>query len=405
MAHEHQPIKTSQVIVLNSGKATSHLPPPSPPSPATPCDTPIVNPLDDISSLSQLESKLIAPVVEKRLANAVHVLGTEATALSHITCLYETQPEARVWFSSAIDAIVNCHINGGKVVVSGVGKSGVIGEKLVATLNSLHIDATFLDATKAIHGDLGRIKEKADIVILITFSGATKELLDLLQHLPHIPLIVLTRHTQRTTCEIITRRPDCILLPAPIHVSETESHGFNAPTTSTTVALGLCDALAVVAAKEVHNDVAAIFARFHPGGAIGAASRAPRRLSEIAIPFLDIPDIDAQHHAATGAHVLVAAYKSRSRWVRQGDALMSPRRIEQIQTEDLEEPALCIRGLMVLRKDCVELPDTMEITQAKDLLNLRRRHGKQKYEDEGVIVIIDDDEVTGVLEIGELMKS
>ena len=288
--------------------------------------------------------------------------------------------------------------------MSGVGKSGVIGEKLVATLNSLHIDATFLDATKAVHGDLGRIKERADMIILITFSGATKELLDLLQHLPMIPLVVLTRHTHRSTCELIRRRPDAILLPAPIHMSETESHGFNAPTTSTTVALGVCDALAVVAAKEVHNDVAAVFARFHPGGAIGAANtRKPRRLADIAIPYHDIPDVDKR--AATGAHILMEAYKSRTRWVRQGEAIMSPRRIESIQAQYLDEPTSCIGSLMALRKDWIELPDTMEIAQARDLIALRQKHGKRKYADDGIIVILDDDEITGVLEVGELMKA
>lgn len=398
MAHEHQPIKTSQVIVLNQTNHLPHIPPPSPPSPATPCETGITTPIEDLTPL------LTNTITEKRLANAVHVLGTEATALSHITLLYETQPDAREWFCDAINAIVECHHNGGKVVVSGVGKSGVIGEKLVATLNSLHIDATFLDATKAIHGDLGRIKDKADMVVLITFSGATKELLDLLQHLPAIPLIVLTRHTSRSTCEILRRRPDGILLPAPIHMSETESHGFNAPTTSTTVALGVCDALAVVAAKEVHHDVAAIFARFHPGGAIGAANiLVPRRISEIAIPFLDVPDVGER--AVTGAHILVEAYKSPSRWVRKGDGIMSPRRIESIQAESLDEPATCILGLMVPRKDCIELPDTMEIAQVRDLIVLRQKHGKRKYANDGIIVVMDDDEITGVLEIGELMKA
>lgn len=400
MAHEHHPIKTSQVIVLNHGLQNPIIPPPSPPSPATPCEPGLATPLED---LSPLLNSLATSVHEKRLANAVHVLGTEATALSHITRLYETQPDAREWFCEAIDAIVECHHNGGKVVVSGVGKSGVIGEKLVATLNSLHIDATFLDATKAVHGDLGRIKDRADMIVLITFSGATKELLDLLQHLPMIPLVVLTRHTHRSTCELIRRRPDAILLPAPIHMSETESHGFNAPTTSTTVALGVCDALAVVAAKEVHNDPAAIFARFHPGGAIGAANtRKPQRISDIAIPFLDIPDVSSR--AMTGAHVLVEAYKSKTRWVRQGEAIMSPRRIESIQAEYLDEPATLIKGLMVYRKDCVKLPDTMEIAQARDLIVLRQKCGKRKYADDGIVVVMDDDEITGVLEIGELMK-
>jgi D-arabinose 5-phosphate isomerase GutQ len=95
-----------------------------------------------------------------------------------------------------------------------------------------------------------------------------------------MPLIVMTSHTDPSTCEIIKIRPDTILLPAPVYNSEADSFGFSAPTTSTTVALALGDALAVAVSKELHVDVAAVFSQNHPGGAVGASLMLPRKISD-----------------------------------------------------------------------------------------------------------------------------
>ncbi|KAJ0132344.1 hypothetical protein CTA2_2706 [Colletotrichum tanaceti] len=73
------------------------------------------------------------------------------------------------------------------------------------------------------------------------------------------------------TCEIARHRPDLILLPAPIPVAEKETFGVSAPTTSTTMAIAVGDALAYVASKEMYPSVSAVFAKNHPGGAIGQA--------------------------------------------------------------------------------------------------------------------------------------
>lgn len=397
------PITTSAVYLLNSSTNNPHHPPPSPPSPATPCERSLSPPIDELSSIEQLDLADAGPVFESRLSNAVHVLGTEATALSHLTRLYDTDPVARAGFNAAIDAITRFDCKKGKLIVSGIGKSGFICQKLVATLKSLKIPAAYLHPTDALHGDLGGINEEFDTILLITFSGSTPELLALLPHLPPLPLLVMTRHTNSSTCEIVKRRPDAILLPAPIHISETDSHGVNAPTTSTTICLALCDALAIVLANHLHKDVGAVFRQFHPGGAIGSATRSSKQLSDLAVPFSEICEVD--HNSASGAHILVAAYRSKSRWVRQGDLLMSPKRIEQIQTDYLDEPAACIQGLMVSRKCWVELPDTMDIPQAKEWISSKQHTGKRRYGDDGIIAIMDDDEVMGVLQIGDLMNA
>lgn len=401
MAIEHHPITTSAVILLNSSCAPPN-PPPSPPSPASPCESPLSPGLDDIPSITQLDCQDDLDTFEQRLSNAVHVLGTEATALSHLTRFYETDPVARGGFNAAVEAITRRTKHPGKVIVAGIGKSGFICRKLVATLKSLAIRAEYLHPTDALHGDLGGIDPENDTIILITFSGSTPELLDLLQHLPPLPVIVITRHISGSTCEIIRRRPDSILLPAPIHISETDSHGFNAPTTSTTICLALCDALAVVLANHYHKDIGAVFARYHPGGAIGAASAVPKRIAEVVVDFNNISVVGSS--SATGSDILMAAYRSKTRWLRCRDSLISPTRIESICTEYLEEPAACIEGLMVPRKDWVEIPDSMNIAQAKEWIANKQTVGDSRYGNDGILVAMDDDEVTGVLEVGELLK-
>jgi D-arabinose 5-phosphate isomerase GutQ len=399
MALDHHPVQNSEVYLLGASHAP-HIPPPSPPSPATPCEELSLS-LEGLTSITPPEQDNSSPTFGQRLSNAVHVLGTEATALSCLTRLYETDPIARSGFNSAVSAITRFKGDKGKLVICGVGKSGHIAKKLVATMNSLKIHATFLHPTEALHGDLGKVG-KHDTILLITFSGKTPELLSLLPHFdPSLPLIVMTSHTHPSTCEIVKHRPDTILLPAPIHKSETDSFGFNAPTTSTTMALALGDALAVVISNELHINVQAVFSQNHPGGAIGQAI--PKKLSDLVIPITEITDIGGGG-AVTGAHVLMSAYRSKTHWVRAGlDVMVPPRRIKRLGTEDMDEPALCIPGLMVSSKEWIEIRAEMEIKQAKDFILAQREEGIGKFGDDAILVTVVDGERVGVMEVGDLM--
>ena len=93
------------------------------------------------------------------LCSAVNVLSQNATAISHVARLYETDPGARKGMLRAVDAVVNSKLNKGKLVICAVGKSGYIAQQLVAMLKSLSISSSFLHATEAVHGDLGDIDE------------------------------------------------------------------------------------------------------------------------------------------------------------------------------------------------------------------------------------------------------
>jgi len=92
------------------------------------------------------------------LDKAVHVLSTEATALSHVTRLYQTDPKAREGFLRAVETIVLVNERGGKLIICGVGKSGLIGNKMVASMKSLGLATSFMHAAEAAHGDLGDIR-------------------------------------------------------------------------------------------------------------------------------------------------------------------------------------------------------------------------------------------------------
>jgi arabinose-5-phosphate isomerase len=150
----------------------------------------------------------------------------------------------------------------GRAIVSGVGKSGLIGRKIAATLTSTGTPATFLHPSESLHGDLG-IVGASDVAILISKSGESNELVSLLEHLKRLGVctIAITGALDST----LGRHTDVAL---DAWVSEEACVHDLAPTTSTTVALALGDALAVALLEE-KGFRADDFARLHPGGALG----------------------------------------------------------------------------------------------------------------------------------------
>ncbi|HMI42427.1 MAG TPA: KpsF/GutQ family sugar-phosphate isomerase, partial [Gemmatimonadaceae bacterium] len=162
----------------------------------------------------------------------------------------------------------------GRVIVSGVGKSGLVGRKIAATLTSTGTPATFLHPADSVHGDLG-IVGKSDVAILISKSGESDEVLGLLDHLKRLGVstIALTSNVKST----LGRHSDVTLDG---WVKEEACPHDLAPTTSTTVALALGDALAIALLEEKGFD-ADDFARLHPGGAIGR--RLLTRVSEVMV--------------------------------------------------------------------------------------------------------------------------
>ncbi|GAP85785.1 putative sis domain-containing protein [Rosellinia necatrix] len=433
---EHHPVHNSEVFLLGLAPRPS-VPPPSPPSPLTPTDAGSATPIEplclDSSAGDNVDEEANSAARCRRVAGAIHVLNIEATSLRNLTQLYKTDAAAADSFNAAVDAIARqCADRGGKLIITGVGKSGHIGKKLVATFNSLGLPSTFLHPTEALHGDLGKVGSR-DALLFITFSGRTAELLALLPHVdPALPVVVLTAATQGD-CELVRRRPGAILLPAPIHEPETVSFGVSAPTTSTTVALALGDALAVVVSQELHTrpggSVASVFARNHPGGAIGAAfnnsnnnnqnypnspGKAPISMRDLAAPIADIPLLSDSTAFLSGADVLKAGYGSPSGWVRVGDALACPRRIGRLDATLLARPLTdAPEGLFVPRGEWICIAADTRPAQAarwiRDPLFLAPEYCEGKEEascaDDSVVAIVDPaGDVIGVLEAGDLLR-
>lgn len=162
-------------------------------------------------------------------------------------------------FDSAVETILGCS---GRVVISGMGKSGIIGRKIMATLASTGTPSFFVHPAEAFHGDLGMIQPE-DVVILISYSGETQEVLNLIPSLKSFgnKIIAMTKSDHST----LGAAADVFL---DISVEKEVCPNNLAPTTSTLVNMALGDVLAValITARDFQPHD---FARFHPGGSLG----------------------------------------------------------------------------------------------------------------------------------------
>lgn len=162
-------------------------------------------------------------------------------------------------FNQAVELMLNCE---GRVVVAGIGKSGLVGKKMVATFASTGTPSFFLHPTEAFHGDLGMLKP-IDVVILISNSGETDDVNKLIPSLKSFgnKIIAITGNPHST----LGKFADVVLN---IHVEREACPNNLAPTTSTLVTMALGDALAI-ALINARDFRAEDFARFHPGGSLG----------------------------------------------------------------------------------------------------------------------------------------
>jgi arabinose-5-phosphate isomerase len=187
------------------------------------------------------------------LRRAREVLSTEANAIKHLI----THLDKR--FEKAVEIIYACK---GRVVVTGMGKPGIIGQKLSATLASTGTPSLSLHPAEAIHGDLGRVT-KEDVIIALSNSGETEEILRLLPTIKKIgaKFITLTGSPKST----LARNSDVVL---DVSVKKEACPLNLAPTASTTAMLAMADALAVCLLEE-RGFKERDFAFYHPGGSLG----------------------------------------------------------------------------------------------------------------------------------------
>jgi arabinose-5-phosphate isomerase len=194
-----------------------------------------------------------APADAGLLAAGRRALRIEATAVESLLARLDAR------FAAACRLCLAC---AGRIVVTGMGKSGHVGRKIAATLASTGSPSFFLHPAEASHGDLGMIT-RADVVLAISNSGETPEVATLLPHLSRlgVPLIALTGNPQSTLARAAAVDLD-------ISVPEEACPLNLAPTASTTVTLAMGDAIAV-AVLEARGFTEQDFARSHPGGSLG----------------------------------------------------------------------------------------------------------------------------------------
>lgn len=275
----------------------------------------------------------------------------------------------------------------GRVIVAGVGKSGLIGRKIAATLTSTGTPATFLHPADSVHGDLG-IVDANDVAILISKSGESDELMPLIEHLKRLGVRLIALTGDRGS--ELAKHSD-VALDASV-TEEACPHDL-APTTSTTVALALGDALAVALLEEKgfkRED----FARLHPGGSIG------RRLLTQVSEVMERERLPVLHRKDT---------------MRQAIVLLAERRGIVIMLDDAERVA----GVMTAG----DLTRTME--REEDILSvpvervLNRtpkvaRHNElasavvYRMETHGIMampVVGTDEKLVGVIHLHDLMRA
>jgi arabinose-5-phosphate isomerase len=162
-------------------------------------------------------------------------------------------------FDRAVELLHRCH---GRVIVAGIGKSGLVGRKIAATLASTGTPAYFLHPAEGVHGDLGMVA-RADVVVALSNSGETDEMLAILPALKRlgVPIVLLTGNPKST----LARQCEVVL---DVSVAEEACPMNLAPTSSTTAALAMGDALAM-AVLELRGLRPEDYAALHPGGSLG----------------------------------------------------------------------------------------------------------------------------------------
>lgn len=298
-------------------------------------------------------------------------LSVESQALTQLSQRLDDE------FNQVVELILACQ---GRLVIGGIGKSGLIGKKMVATFASTGTPSLFLHPTEAFHGDLGMIKP-IDIVMLISYSGETDDVNKLIPSLKNFgnKIIALTSNKKST----LARHADFVL---DITVEREVCPNNLAPTTSALVTLALGDALAVslITARDFKP---ADFAKFHPGGSLGR-----RLLCRVKDQMQTRLPIVAPHTNFTDCLTIMNEG-------RMGVALvMENQELKGIITDGDIRRALTANGAETLNKTAQNFmtrsPKTIHqdefLAKAEDFMKAKKIHS--------LVVVNDENQVVGLVE-------
>lgn len=287
---------------------------------------------------------------------AARCLKDEADAI------LQTIPQLDQSFDRAVELMLQCK---GKVIVTGVGKSGHVGAKIAATLSSTGTPSFYLNPLDAFHGDLGVITRE-DIVLALSNSGQTDELLRIVPFLKdhQIPLIGISGNAD----SLLARNADVHVLLKIEH----EACPLNlAPTSSTTAQLALGDAMAV-ALMEMRHFEARDFAQFHPGGSLGRrllmTARDVMRTEDLPVVSTNMPLSEAVICVSRSRLGLVVPVEDDKvvGIITDGDVR---RAMERLQKEFFH---VTVGDVMTHTPKCI--PETMKISEIQRIMHRNKIH-------------------------------
>lgn len=306
------------------------------------------------------------------LDTARGVIATEIEALQQMSNRLNGD------FKKAIESILNMQ---GRVVVVGMGKSGIVGKKIAATLASTGTPSFSVHPGEAFHGDLGMIRS-IDVALMISNSGETEELIRLLPFMQYQKnlVIAMTGNTEST----LARNADVTL---DISVPHEACNNNLAPTSSTTATIAMGDALAVVlsAARDFQPED---FARFHPGGSLGR--KLLTRISDVmhsrALPFCD--------HDASFREVIQTITRGR---LGLAIVMDSNKLCGVITDGDIRRALEKESASFTLTASAIMTKTPKTINQSERLVVAEELMHEEKIKE--LIVVNDNQQVTGVLQI------
>jgi arabinose-5-phosphate isomerase len=313
--------------------------------------------------------------------NARTVIATEAAAIRAL------EPRVGPEFVEACRLILGCS---GRVVVTGMGKSGHVGRKIAATLASTGTPAFFVHPGEASHGDLGMILPQ-DVVLALSNSGETDEVLFILPVIKRqgIPLIAITGNAQSSLAEQANVHLDASI------AAEACPLGL-APTASTTAALGMGDALAV-ALLEARGFTSEDFARSHPAGSLGR--RLLLHISDVMHTGEGIPTVPPNATLTEALMEMTRKHLGMTAVIDASKHLLGVFTDGDLRRA-LDDDDLDLRGATV-----AELMTRGPKTISADKLAIEAAQLMEKHQIHALLVVNDEQQVVGALNIHDLLRA
>ena len=286
-------------------------------------------------------------------------------------------------FNQIVRTIINC--KNGKIIISGVGKSGIIGRKWSATLSSIGIPSFFLDASNSSHGDMGQISSN-DIVILISLSGQSEELKNIIHYTSRNKNIRLIGITSKKDSILYKNSDIKFLLPS---VKEA-GPGNIVPTSSTTIQLALGDSIAI-ACMRYNNFSKLDFKKFHPGGSL---SMKLKTVSDLMFSGNKIPFVQEKTKMKNalkilikkGLGVLIVKNKKNitTGILTDGDLKRLNRKFDNLH--NLEIKSVMKKNPKSVNKDMLAT-ESLYIMNKNKITSLCVHHGKKNKKTIGIITV------------------